>query len=144
MVWKMDEYLNLCQAELNIQVWSKEKLDWSQKAVGMRFPSYFSIFTGCAVDIGKYHVLFIGGHHTSIISYYLEPNIVYPIQTSINDQVIEYDFKNATWKSLSELPLSVRVGDIIYTFNLKIISKITTSHPNLPVQIAVLLTGKFR
>ena len=104
-----------CQAELNIQVWSKEKLDWSQKAVGMRFPSYFSMLTGCAVDIGKYHVLFIGGHHTKHI---LELHQVYPIQTSINDQTIEYNFKNATWKSLSDIPLSVRVHDILYTYNL--------------------------
>ena len=124
-----------CQAELNIQVWSKEKLIWNQKAVGMRFPSYFSMLTGCAVDIGKYHVLFIGGHHTKHVK---DQKKVYPIQISINDQVIEYDFKNATWKSLSDLPLSVRVGDVLYTYSHIRTSKYTMSHTNLPVQITVL------
>ena len=109
--------------------------------MGMRFPSYFSMLTGCAVDIGKYHVLFIGGHHTIHVE---DQQQEYPIHISINDQVIEYDFKNGTWKSLSDLPLSVRVGDILYTYSLIRNSKYTVSHPNLPIQISVLWTGKFR
>ena len=94
--------------------------------------------------ISKSNIQLQGTTATPTIEGFITFPQLYPIQRPVNDQVIEYDFKNATWKSLSELPLSVRVGDIIYTFNLKIISKITASHPNLPVQIAVLLTGKFR
>ena len=54
-----------CEAHLDFQLWSKEKLGWSQKAVKLSFPSNFAMLTGCAVNIGNDQVLFIGGHHTA-------------------------------------------------------------------------------
>ena len=54
-----------CEAHLDFQLWSKEKLGWSYKAVESSFPSNFAMLTGCAVNIANDQVLFIGGHHTT-------------------------------------------------------------------------------
>ena len=100
-------------AELNIQVWSKEKLDWSQKASGLSFPRYFSMLTGCAVNIGKHQVLFIGGHHTvQIFTSHFNYEYEYPVQRPVNNQVIKYDFKSNEWENITNIPI-VEVSDII-------------------------------
>ena len=90
---------------MNSQIWSKDKLFWSQKSVELKFPSYFAMVTGCAVTISKYKVLFIGGHHT--IGDKEIQGIIYtilPIQKPINNLVIEYDFEKGAWKNLSSIP----------------------------------------
>ena len=52
------------QAVLDTQLWSKEKISWSKKSIGLNFPTHFSMVSGCAVSLNNHQVLFVGGHHT--------------------------------------------------------------------------------
>ena len=99
----------LCEPELNIQVWSKEKLDWSQKTSGLNFPKYFSMLTGCAINIGNHQVLFIGGHHTVQIP--LLNKVSYSVKMPVNNQVTKYDFKSNEWENITNIPI-IEVSDI--------------------------------
>ena len=112
-----------CQATLNTQIWSKEKFDWSKRAVGLKFPSDFSMLSGCAVSINKHEVLFIGGHHTQQFfqSHYhdLSGSNYYPLMMPVNNQVIKYDFKNDKWESITAIPI-VKVSEILIDKTTKI------------------------
>ena len=102
-----------CHATLNTQIWSKEKFHWSQKYVGLKFPTHFSILTGCAVSISKHEVLFIGGHHTKhfipfYTKYFLpleQASHYYPVAIPVNNQVIKYDFKSNEWENITNIPI---------------------------------------
>ena len=92
---------------MNSQLWSKNKLDWSQKSVELKFPNYIAMVTGCAVTISKYKVLFIGGHHTIIYD-----QMILPSPKQINNLVIEYDFEKGAWRNLSDIPY-IEVSDYV-------------------------------
>ena len=114
-------------AELNTQLWSKEKNRWSKKSIDLKFPTHFSMVSGCAVSLNNHQVLFVGGHHTmeydqTIVELPWNQKLFGPIKMPINNQVIKFDFESNMWENITAVPLNtseIIYGDLV-SLNIKI------------------------